>query len=92
MKKFNAYLATKYSSILLAVMVIAGELYKPFKTAIASITGHHWKTKAIIIPISYLVIGLMGKKKISSKNALTWVVISLFVILAYYFIHFASGE
>ena len=95
MKKFNFYNGAFAASALLAILVIAAELAKPFKEFLASIFSHHWIGKAILITITFIIAGFAYKKDelfgIGSKE-ISWysVLASLIVILLFYIIYYLS--
>ncbi len=93
MKKFNLYNGAWASSILLAVLVIASELSKPFKTILASIFIHHWIAKAILITLIFIIFGFAYKKNelfgIDSEKVAWYSVLgSLIIILLFYILHY----
>ena len=94
MKKFNCYHAASAASTLLAILVIASELNKPFKTLLASLFGHHWVAKAVLITLAFIIVGFtVHKQKLFGKTQedLAWqttlgslAAIFLFYIILYF--------
>ena len=79
--------------MLLAVLVIAAELAKPFKDFLASIFTHHWIGKAVLTAAAFVIIGhsykqdnVFGVK--SEKTSWYAALGSLMVIFLFYIIHF----
>ena len=93
--KFNFYNAGFAASTLLAVLVLASELSKPFKDFLASLFTHHWVAKAILITIAFVVFGYLLKEdklfNIESEK-LAWysTLGSLAVIFLFYVFHFLA--
>ena len=90
MKNFNVNLAIKVSAVLLAVLVVVAEMVPAFKTALASLTGHHWSSKGVVITVVYILIGWLGKKKVSEETAFIWSVGSMLAILGFYLVLYPS--
>lgn len=63
MTKFNFYLGTAASAWLLAILVIAAELYEPFKNLLKSTFSHHWIGKSAVITIAFLAFGFILRDK-----------------------------
>lgn len=42
--------------VLIDVLTIAGEIFKPFKTLLTNGTGHHWVTKSIASLLFFLLL------------------------------------
>ena len=91
--KFNFYNGAFAASFLLAILVIAAELYAPLKTLLGNAFSHHWIGKAVLITIAFIIVGftyvkneLFGVKseKISWYSTLA----SLAVIFLFYIIHY----
>lgn len=93
--KFNFYNGAFAASTLLAVLVIAAELAKPFKAFLASIFIHHWIGKAVLIAIAFVIFGFIYKKDelfgIDSEK-ISWYSIlgCLLIIFLFYVVHFLS--
>lgn len=91
--RFNFYNGTFAASALLAVLVIAAELYAPFKTFLASVFTHHWIAKAVLIVLAFVIVGLAYKKDklfgIKSEQ-ISWYGIlgSLAAIFLFYIVEF----
>jgi hypothetical protein len=95
MKKFNFYNAAFAASTLLAVLVIATELAKPFKLFLASIFSHHWIGKVVLITIAFVIIGFAYEKDklfgIDSEKVSWYSVLgSIILIFLFYIIHFLT--
>ncbi|MBS3105332.1 hypothetical protein J4234_03695 [Candidatus Woesearchaeota archaeon] len=94
MAKFNFYLGATASSWLLAILIIAAELYGPFKNLLKSTFSHHWIGKGIIITIVFLAFGFLLRNKESIANLsdkkLAWhsILGSLIVIFLFYIMEF----
>ncbi len=94
MGKFNFYFGTAASSILLAVMVIAGELYLPFKDLLKNLFSHHWIGKLVIISALFFIVSFLCKDKNSigkySDENIAWysVLLSIAAIFAFYLVHY----
>ena len=93
MKKFNPYNGTFAASTLLAALVIAAELYAPFKTFLASVFTHHWIAKAVLVAAAFIIVGFACKKDelfgVKSEK-ISWYSIlgSLAIIFLFYIIEF----
>ena len=98
MAKFNFYLGATASSWLLAILIIAAELYGPFKNLLKSTFSHHWIGKGIWATILFVVVasGYYFIKKIDTSDsttrfmrALAWTLIfgalTLFLFFTYEF-------
>ena len=91
MDKLKSIYASAYSTIItIAVVVgltIGAELSGPFKTWLATFTGHHWVTKSwisIIAFVLFFVIFKFAKKSVNesqTRTALT--VLQIFIILGF---------
>lgn len=88
-KKFNFCLGAAASSWLLAIMVIAAELYAPFKSLLAAVFAHHWIGKAVLTAAAFVVFGFLLKER-KTDESLAWrsAVGSLAVIFAFYVLEF----
>ncbi len=63
MRKLNLYLGAAASSLLLSILVILGELLKPFKNFLASIFTHHWVAKIVLITLAFIIFSFfLGNK------------------------------
>lgn len=92
-EKFSFYNGAFAASILLAVLVIAAELAKPFKDFLASIFTHHWIGKGVLTAAAFVIIGYTYKQDkvfgIKSEKASWYAILgSLAVIFLFYIIHF----
>ena len=92
-EKFSFYNGAFAASVLLAVLVIAAELAKPFKDFLASVFTHHWIGKAVLTAAAFVIIGYAYKQDkvfgVKSENASWYAVLgSLAIIFLFYVIHF----
>lgn len=91
-EKLNYYLGITVSSWLLTIMVIAAELYSPFKDLLKSVFTHHWVGKIAIMITVFLIVSFLFKdKKVSDKTAFYSVICSLIVILGFFVFEFLKG-
>lgn len=95
-KNFNFYNGAFSSSILLAVLVIAAELYPPFKASLASIFSHHWIGKAVLVAAAFMIVGFAYRENkmfgIESGKAAWYSVLgSLLVIFLFFMLHYIIG-
>ena|SRR3989338_8820211 len=94
MAKPNFYFGTAASSILLAVMVIAGELYIPLKDLLKSLFSHHWVGKLAIISAVFFAVSFLYKNKNSvgkySDENIAWysVLFCIAAIFTFYLVHY----
>ena len=93
MPKFNFHAGAAAASVLLALLVIIAELAAPFKAFLASVFGHHWIGKAVLISIVFIVVGFLYKKEsiFGVKNEkLSWygTLGSLAAIFLFYLAHY----
>ena len=93
MKTFNFYNAAFFASSLLAILVITAELISPFKTFLATIFSHHWIGKAVIITITFLILGFVYKKDSLfgvKSEVISWytIIISFIVIFIFYLVQY----
>jgi hypothetical protein len=92
--KFNFYLGSAISAWLLAAMVIASELFPPFKDLLKSIFTHHWIGKTVIVLLVFLAASWLMKDKkslagVKDKDAGFYSVVgSLAAILLFFIIEF----
>ena len=63
MKKFNFYFGATVSTWLLALMVIAAELFAPFKELLVGVFSHHWIGKGILVAIAFIAAGYLFSEK-----------------------------
>ena len=87
--KFNQYKAITFSSILLAILVIASELSESFKNTLKTLFSHHWVGKAIIISAVFIIVGFAYKNKNSikdEKNAWRAAIASMIIIFLFFII------
>ena len=94
--KFSFYNGAFAASVLLAVLVIAAELAKPFKDFLASVFTHHWIGKAVLTAAAFVIIGYLYKQDnvfgVKSEKASWYATLgSLAVILLFYILHFFVG-
>lgn len=91
MGKFSFYLGAAVAGWLLAILVIAAELFAPLKDTLKAIFGHHWVGKAVIVAIAFIVFGfLLARRESASSEKIAWysVLGSLAVILLFYVAEF----
>ena len=97
MRKFNVYAATTISSWLLFILVLAAELYAPFKLLLVSLLFHHWIAKGVIVALAFVGSGFFLKRKIvvniitkhtEEQTAFHSVIAVLLLILLFYVIEF----
>ena len=95
MKKFNHYNGTFAASTLLAALVIAAELYAPFKTFLASVFTHHWIAKAVLVAAAFIIVGFAYKQNKlfgieDGKIAWYSTLANLAIILLFYIFHYVA--
>ena len=96
MGKINFYFGTAAGSILLAVMVIVGELYIPFKDLLKNIFSHHWVGKLVVISAVFFAVSFLYKDKNLigkySDEGIAWysVISSIITILLFFIVHYFS--
>ncbi len=94
MRKFNVYAAATISAWLLFILVIAAELYGPFKLLLAGVFSHHWIAKGIIVTLAFVLSGFFLKKRITlpkhseEQTAFRSVLAALLLIFAFYVLEF----
>lgn len=94
MKKFNFYFGAAASAWALVILVVAAELAEPFKNLLKNTFSHHWVGKAIIIFLTFIILGLFMRNKNSvagipdSKLAWYSVLASLLAIFLFYLVEF----
>lgn len=66
--KLNFYAGGAIAMWLLVIMVIAAELFEPFKTALASVFTHHWIGKLVLVIIAFILFSFLFKDKKSIMN------------------------
>ncbi len=85
--KFNFYASISSSAFLLTLLIIASEISAAFKEMLASMFGHHWIAKVVIVTILFIACGLAGKEQ-DEKIAWYGTVGSLVVIFIFYVLEF----
>ena len=94
MKKFNIYLGAAAGAGMLTMLVIAAELAEPFKNLLKGVFGHHWVGKAVIMFLTFVIVGLLMRNKHAvsgvpdSKLAWYGVLSSLLAIFLFYVVEF----
>ncbi len=94
LSKLNLYLGATISSWALAALVVATELYAPFKNILASTFTHHWIGKGVLTALVFILFSylLRNRKKIGSykDGEAAWysAIGSLAVISIFYLIEF----
>jgi len=68
MIKFNFSLGLFASSLVLAILVIAAELFSSFKNFLKEVFTHHWVGKAVIITAVFIVFGFMFRNRNNSYD------------------------
>ena len=91
---FNFYLGAAAAAWLLAVLVVAAELAKPFKELLKAVFLHHWIGKAVLMVLAFLLAGYFLRNRHSvgelSDERVGWysVLGSLAIILLFYALEF----
>ena len=94
MRKFNVYLGAAAGAWALVILVVAAELAEPFKKLLTDTFSHHWVGKAVIMFLTFVILGLLMRNKHSvagvSNNKLAWygVLAGLLVIFIFYVVEF----
>lgn len=92
--KFSFYNGLTFSAWLLTIMVIASELFAPFKDLLKTLFTHHWVGKGVIITVAFILFGFLLREKESigsmSSEKAAWysTLASLIVILLFFIIEF----
>jgi hypothetical protein len=79
----------------ITLATIIGELYKPFKASLASLTGHHWISKGvtaliIFIVLTYLLGNINEKNDLAPiKEVFTTTIIYSIVMVAFFIIFYS---
>ena len=77
------YRAATVTIWLIAGLTIASELSEPFKTLLASFTGHHWTAKSLIAVVAFFILyGIFRKSKESKNLVADTLLLCLSVVLA----------
>ncbi|MBS3174420.1 hypothetical protein J4440_00905 [Candidatus Woesearchaeota archaeon] len=83
--------STIFTMVLITLMTIFGELYKPLKDFLAKIGTHHWIGKGITALIFFIILYLaltkLDEKKFSEKSLYFTLVMSLilgFIIFIFF--------
>lgn len=50
------------------IITITSELYKPLKTALAAMTGHHWVTKSVLAVVLLKLTYLLLKRRTTASD------------------------
>lgn len=86
--------ATAYI-ILMTAVTIAADLYKPLKSFLAGITGHHWTAKGLLGIIFFIVLTAVlnatSKDEDVSKSismAIGSTIFGMAALLAFYVVHY----
>jgi hypothetical protein len=100
MKNVLVSAALKAASIyilLMTIVIIAAEFFKPLKDFLAGVTGHHWTAKGLLGIIFFVVLTLIfnftGKDDDVKKNidrAIGSTIIGLVVLGLFYVIHYLA--
>ena len=92
--KINFYVGGAVAMWLLVAMVIAAELFAPFKDMLSSIFSHHWIGKLVIVMIVFFLAGFLFRDKQLTgefpNSELAWksALGSLAAVFLFYVIHF----
>ena len=82
--------------VLNALLVIVKESYKPLKSAMASMTGHHWVTHGLAVIILFMLLSFILSKRSSSsevddkrlgRQMIQGVAVGLLLITGFYVFH-----
>lgn len=60
--------ATSITILFIALITIWSELFKPLKTFLASVTGHHWVTKGVFSMLVFLLLYFILAEKIEDTD------------------------
>ena len=75
-------LATTWTVVFIVVLTIWAELSKPFKTVLASMTGHHWVTKGIVAVIFFVIVyALLFKRDSNLVNSEKYVLQTVLITI-----------
>ena len=88
-KKFNFYIGTSASSLLLAVLVIVTELSESFKNLLKSLFIHHWIGKAVLMILFFVIFSFLFKReqeKEADKKVAWYSVLASLIIIFLFFI------
>ncbi len=87
----SAAVATGLTGMLNALLVILKDEIKSFKAAMASITGHHWTSQAVILLFVFAAVwiaGILLRLRVKPSTAWKWVlwgnIVGALVIMVYY--------
>ncbi|MEW6063564.1 MAG: hypothetical protein AB1571_04315 [Nanoarchaeota archaeon] len=91
-KKFNFYIGTSASSLLLAILVVIAELSEFFKGALNYLFIHHWIGKAVLMALALFIFGFAFRRDIERdidlKIAWRSILASLIIIVLFNIINF----
>lgn len=94
----TVYRATTATIWIITGMTISSELSAEFKSFLASLTGHHWTAKSLIVLIAFFVLyGLFRKFKESRNLVADTIVLCASTVLAglvifgFFFWHFLNA-
>ena len=86
-------ISASLTAILIAVMVIVGQLHAPFKAWLAATFYHHWLGKGALAKILFIVGGVIlsfvapksDRAQTAAVRALTWIsILSALIIIAFF--------
>tara|TARA_Y100000310_G_scaffold28141_1_gene26788 strand:- start:3189 stop:3488 length:300 start_codon:yes stop_codon:yes gene_type:complete len=81
--------STILTVLFITFMTIVGEINKPFKEFLASITGHHWLTKSVLsvvfFVIAYALLSKTKKELNTEKDISHTIIITILSFLAILF-------
>ena len=90
-EKFNYFLGITVVSWLLVIMVMASDLYAPFKAVLTAYFSHHWIAKLVISIIVFLLVGfLVSKKQVSEKTAFYSAIASIAIMFGFFVFEFLT--
>ncbi len=78
---------------LLFFLVVFAELVAPLKILLATVFGHHWVAKAVLVSIFFFLFGFFPQSKKLSSASIAWnsTLWSLFLIFLFFIIHYFVG-
>ena len=98
MNSKSAGISAILTIILTVFMTVYSEINADFKNLLASLLGHHWVTKSVIVVVFFFILANLIRVKPNEKtslglinNVLITTILGFFVILGYYIWHFVAG-
>lgn len=97
MRKFNFYLGVAVSSWLLLALIVAAQLFAPFKTLLKNTFSHHWIGKAVIITAAFLIAGYVMRKNnsiagVKDEKAAWYSALASLILMLLFFAVESLGE